>query len=304
MVLSPTRLATGMRALWDKQKRAAFLSDVNKSIRHKFQSPRETIPVFVFGRQRSGTSMLMFALHLHPQTVVYDEHKDSIVFKDHLIRDFRTVQHVVDSSRAPFCCFKPICDSHRIMDFLKAFPQSRNLWVYRHYKANALSALKKFPHATRAVRLTCTGQVGGGWFQEGVSAETEAILKSVYSDKLTSFDLSCLAWWARNQIFLEHQLANHPRVTLVRYETLVVEGEENLAWIFGRLGLPMHQKCGRFIHQSSVRKPEAPTLAPSVEELCEKTLNALDTYYERTLQDSRISPTADHPLNGSRSLQE
>ncbi|MEX2339165.1 MAG: hypothetical protein WD609_11415, partial [Aquisalimonadaceae bacterium] len=274
------RLSMRLRSLLDRQKRGALFSELQKGIRYPFRGLQETTPVFIFGRQRSGTSMLMFAFHMHPDTVVFDEHRNSIVFKDYQVRNFQIVHDAIHAAKTPFACFKPICDSHRIEEFRHEFPKSRLLWAFRHYKAAARSALERFGEATRAVRLVCTGRRGGGWFQDGVSPTTEAVLREIYSTHLTEFDLCCLAWWARNQIIIENSLATDPAVTLVKYEQLAVNGRDELAWVFDRIGLHRHERCGRFINSASVTKSNGPALTPEVRALCEHTMEELDGYYQ------------------------
>src|SRR5690606_34098566 len=128
----------------------------------------------------------------------------------------------LNRAKYPLVCFKPICDSHLIRELPTTFAEGHLVWAYRHYTDVANSSLRKFEHATRAIRLVCTGQPGAGWFGEGLSSEVAEELRSLYeAETLSDFDLACLVWWARNQIMLDSGLAGRPSVTLVKYETLV-----------------------------------------------------------------------------------
>ncbi len=269
-----------IQRLFDRQRRAVFLSDARKCVVQPFKQRRRAAPVFLFGTQRSGTSMIMYAFHMHPDTTVFDEHRDSIAFKDFQIRDFKRIDGLIQTSRTAFCCFKPICDSHRIDDFLTHFPACKAIWAYRDFRPVALSRLKKFGSATKAIRQVCTGSGNGGWFEDGLSPYTLEVLRDIYSQKLSDMDLSCLVWWARNQIFVEKRLSEADQITIVNYETLARSPVSELAWVFSRLGLDQSGRCARFINASSITSPSI-TLTPAVEALCEQTLEHLHAAYHR-----------------------
>ncbi len=274
------------RSLLDAQKRNAFMAKIKKDASYPFRRPVVARPIFIFGRQRSGTSMLMYCFHLHPDTIVFDEHRDSPFFHQYQLRSLDLVSDYLQASPAPFVCIKPICDSHRVMEFIHRFPQGAHLWMYRHYKASARSSLVKFRNPTRAIRLVCEGKSGGGWFQDGISVTIEHVLRSIYSSRLSDLDLACLTWWARNQIFLEQQLSQQPSITLVRYESLAQQPEEELGWLFSRIGLRQRDQCARFIKPTTAHSAAEDKVDAHVEELCEQALNALERAYE-----SRRRPT-------------
>lgn len=252
-----------------------------KSVLQRIRPRCESKPVFVLGKQRSGTSMLMFVFHRHPQVLVFDEHKNNRAFQDFRLRSTESVEQIVDDSHFPVVCFKPISDSHLIADLHSAFPDGHSIWIYRDYRDAANSSLRKFDNATRAIRLVCTGQPGGGWFQEGVSESAAAVLRSIYRPDLSEFDLACLAWWARNQIILESGLTNAQNVTLVKYEALVTAPPRMLAWLCNRTGIEYRERIGKIISARSIGRHEAPPMDARVRELCDAALTALDEAFQR-----------------------
>ena len=285
------------RSIKDPDIRAKYLSMGRKTLLQQLRSDCESRPVFVLGKQRSGTSMLMFCFHRHPEVLVFDEHRNNPAFQDFRLRDSVAVRQLIQRSRLPFVCFKPICDSHRIHQLLDDFPDARCVWIYRDFRDVANSSLRKFDAPTRAIRLVCTNQEGGGWFQEGVSPAVAAVLRQVYTPDLSAFDLSCLVWWARNQIVLEQGVLDDDRVTLLQSETLVTAPETTLRWLFGRLGVPYVTRVATNIQASSVARHHAEPMNPRVQMLCEETLTALDGRFRASLEPEG-SVRADAPASG------
>lgn len=269
------------RVISDPVYRQRNISKLRKRLAQPFRPEYESKAIFVLGKQRSGTTMLMNCFHRHPGTVVFDEDRNNAAFDDFLIRDFEKVNKIIQNARYPAVCFKPICDSHRITEFYHEIPNNHIIWMYRHYNDVANSSLRNFGSPTRAVKLVCTGQPGGGWFQEGVSPGLVEILRDVYHPQLSEFDFSCLIWWARNRIIIDSGFIGDPKVTLVQYETLVSEPQSMFKWLFGQIGLEYDERIIRKVFARSIGRHDAPDLDPRVRELCADTLETLDTAFKR-----------------------
>lgn len=256
-------------AIFDPQKRGRLAAKIRKAFRQTLSSPVETTPVFVLGNQRSGTTMLMFAFHLHPEIAVFDESRESSSFLDFRLRSMEVTEKLITASPFPVACFKPLADSHLTIQLLERFPSARCIWALRDYRDVANSFLRKFPHATRAIRLVCSGQEGGGWFQEGISDETGQILRNLPWQNFSDFDFACLVWWARNQLFFEQNLDKEKRVLLLRYEKLVTAPEKSLQEVTNFIGIPFSTRMTRYIHARSISRYSPPEINQSVQELCD-----------------------------------
>ena len=240
-----------------------------------------SLPAFVFGQQRSGTSMLMYLLEMHDMTELYDEAWESPVFREYRIRSFEAVDVALARSRARLVCVKPICDSHVIRRFLERYPEGRHLWIHRHYLDAANSTIRMFEKSDRALRIVCTGGTGGGWFQEGISEEMLRRLKKVYRPHFSRLECACLVWWARNRLVLEEDLAREENVYLLRYEDLVTRVEEETRQLFRFLGLPFQRSVTAHVHAESIRRHDYPPVDPTVADLCEELTENLDRARER-----------------------
>jgi hypothetical protein len=247
----------------------------------------ERTPVFIVGLQRSGTTMVMDIFHLHPETEVFDEARDSRGFFDFRLRDPQTVRQIIGESRYRFPCFKIIADSHILPSILDGLSHPKVLWMYREPGPNAASRLAKFPNGTAAIRAVCEDRPGGGWFAEGVTPSMRRTLHGLDRSQFTDFDYACLVWWARNQLYFELDLASDPRVRLLRYETLVAQPESTMRALCDWMGMGWSQTSMRFVHARSMKKANLPRLDAQVELLCQDTLARLDA--EHGIQWLKVS---------------
>lgn len=259
-----------------------------KALRRVLRSPVPSRPVFVLGRQRSGTSMLMYLLEMHSQTEIYDEADRSPVFRRFRLAGDEAVERAVEQSRAPVVCLKPICDSHLATRLLERFPGSRAIWIYRGFADAARSAVVMWEAADRALRRVCRGEGDGGWFEEGLTPATLEVLRRIYRDDMTPFDCTCLGWWARNRLVLEQHLAERPEVYLLRYEHLVEDVEPKTRELFAFLGLPFQERVVRHVHSRSVRAADKSKVHPEVRSLCEDLERELDALIPRNREVARV----------------
>ena len=270
-----------LAALRDGQKRDRYFSILWKSVLQSVRPPRDSKAIFVFGKQRSGTSMLMYAFHRHPDMMVYGEHRNNEAFDNYRIRSFAVVNGIIRKSSFPAVCFKPICDSHLISEFAVNVPGAHFIWLYRDFQDVANSSLRKFGHATRAINLICEGKPGGGWLQEGVSPSMQETLSSLYRRGLSDFDLSCLVWWVRNKFIVDTGLLQSPSLSVIKYETLVTKPHEVMAWLFDRLQLPYDARVSKRMSPRSIGRNPYPAMDPEVRHLCQSVLDELDDSFRR-----------------------
>ena len=268
-----------LATLRDGQKRDRYFSILWKSALNRVRPPRDSKQIFVFGKQRSGTSMLMYAFHRHPGMMVYDEHRSNQAFDNFRMRSFDVVHELIRKSSFPAVCFKPICDSHRSAEFAANFPGAHFIWLYRDFRDVANSSLRKFDHPTRAIKLICEGKPGGGWLQEGVSPFMQETLSSLYCKGLSDFDLSCLVWWVRNKTIVDSGLLESASLSVIKYETLVTKPLEVMPWLFDRMQLPF---CGRITKRMSARsigRNPYPAMDIDVHDICQAVLDKLDNTF-------------------------
>ena len=149
--------------------------------------------------------------------------------------------------------------------------------MYRDFHDVANSSERKWGNSTRAITIVCRGESGGGWFQEGVSADVQETLRRVYSPSLSQHDLLCLVWWARNRLYFEQELQLRSDVLLVNYDRLVGDSNQQFAEIMSFLGVRYRQWTVNQVHGNSRGRHTAARLNRQVEELCSSLKEELDT---------------------------
>ena len=236
----------------------------------------DSIPIFILGSQRSGSTMLIDIMHLRSDTQSHSEARNNSAFVNYQLRDLEEVKKLIQGSPARFVCFKPIADSHKVFELRDAFPNSYIIWLYRQYEDVANSRLRKFAAPTRAIKLVCKDLPGGGWFAEGASDSVRQVLRKLPYASLSEFDFACLNWWARNQIFVEKLLWQLNNVILMRYEQLVSDPDKTFTMLSKRIGLPCDPQSYRFINRHSIGRNPAPQLHPEVKSLCDSLMAELE----------------------------
>jgi sulfotransferase family protein len=237
-----------------------------------------SVPLFIFGRQRSGTTMLQHIFEYSKYFKVYGEHH-SKAFEKCFIKDFGTIKGLVHESKAPFTVFKPLCDSHRILEFTNTFPNSKSIWIYRNYEDTVNSQMRKFPNGGEAIEITkdiCQGKTGSGWFYYALSDQVRETMQKIYKPEFTIHDYGCLAWWARNMLVLEKELATNKKVLLVDYDRLVQNPKEEASTIFNFIGVRFDDGCIKFIHSKSVGKNPFPEIDSNIKAMCLRLTNAIE----------------------------
>jgi len=274
-------------SIFDEQKRRRHLLNLRKRILRIGKPIVETTPIFVLGKQRSGTTMLFSYFESRWDTETYNE-SDPRIFTDFQLHPLPELQAFLNRSRAPYTVFKPICDSHRIQELFEFFPNAWVVWAQRDYKDVANSSIRHFaPQWQTGLQIICQGKPGGGWFVQGVSKESAIQLKELYRESLSPFEKSCLVWWARNQIAVENRLDEHPRVYMVQYENLVSKPGEAFEEINLALGLPTNPKAYAHVHSRSIGRNEYPPLAAEIQILCDELQATLQLMAKRSAEKFR-----------------
>lgn len=269
-----------LKSLFNEQYRKKAIYPIKRILR-LFKGKKHSTPVFVFGKQRSGTNMVIDVMRLHPDTEIFSENKNSEAFFKWRIRDFNTLKRLVEDSKEPFICFSPLMDSHLIEDFMTQFPNGKFVWAYRDYRDNANSALRKFPTGTRKIKAVLSNQneAKWSWFQDGISSNTIEKLKNLYSSELSEFDFACLTWWVRNLICIELKDVFLQKIIFIKYEDLATKPHESFQLLCGKLGMRYIEKAICLVHNRSIGKNPYPELNGSVKNLCDNLMQQLDNYY-------------------------
>jgi len=234
---------------------------------------------FVFGCQRSGTKMMMWILDGSPITHIYHENQAS-AFSGFQLRSDRHVRSLLKLNPAPNQIFKPICDSHRADRLMESFPSARGLWIYRHYDDVANSAVRKWgEHQRDVIDAVARGDTSTwGWRTERLPASVVSAIAAVHRPDLSAEEGALLFWYMRNAFFFSLGLDQHPRLRLVKYESLVRDPAGTFPGVFEHLGARFEPAMLDRVRDDSVGQRPSPVASPEIRALCEALLQRMDSW--------------------------
>lgn len=246
------------------------------------------VPVFLVGAQRSGTNMVVRGLERSPEFEVHNEN-DPAAFVRFRLRPLPEVRRIVEESRHAFVLFKPLCDSHRVVELLDDLgtpSPGKAIWVYRDFRGRARSSVAKFGDANlRALRQIAAGQGAGMWQAGGLGEERLALLRRFDLDAMSPTSAAALFWYLRNSLYFDLGLDGRDDVTLLSYDAVTADPEPWIRRLAAFLGCPY--RPGLVAHIERRRAPlREIEIEPAVRELCEELLERLDGRLRRPVPGS------------------
>ena len=167
----------------------------------------------------------------------------------------------------------------KLLDY---FPFSKAVFMYRRrYTDVACSDMAKF--GTRNGVDNLRPIVAGdphNWRSDGASRAVQELARRFWSEEMNANDAAALFWYARNQLFFDLDLANHPAVMLCQYEYLTQHPSAFMRRIYDFVGAdPPH-----VLETAKVRPPgkeKALELPPEMRLHCEQLQARLDAHFQR-----------------------
>lgn len=253
-------------------------------------APPKTLPVFILGCQRSGTTMLSRVFERSPDAWVYGEASHSPAFRTMRMRDRAQIARLIRRHNAHAVIFKPLTDTQWGDRLLDEHPGSRAVWAFRDYRDVAASAVDKWGAHQREVieKLAERDDAGLGWRSERVSEELRDELATLIGDGIDDYSGAVLFWYLRNRYLFDLDLASRAGVLVVAYEDLVGDPLPAFSRLFDYLELPFDASFVHDVSARSVGRAEGRALPPTIERTC-------DAMLERLRRAGRVSPTAAHP---------
>lgn len=237
--------------------------------------------VMIQGCQRSGTSMTYWIFERDFRIKIYREASE-LSAQDAIERirlnPLPHVKAMLEKDRVPIVVMKPLVESQRANELLTFFPQSKIIWLYRHFQDVASSNLKAFGRGQGIEDLRpIVLQEPHNWRSENVSEETRETIRRFFSEEMNPYDAAALFWYARNRLFFEQGLDHNPRVMMCRYEELVRRPSDVMQRLYAFLGISYPgDKIVKDVHPQSIGKGRRSRLSAEVEALCEGLLEQLD----------------------------
>lgn len=212
-------------------------------------------PVFLVGAQRSGTNMVVRGFETSGEFEVRNEN-DKASFEWYRLRPDPVIKSLVEHSHHRYVLFKPLCDSHRIVELLDGLGTTmpgRAIWAYRDVDGRVRSALAKFGDVNRTVLSEiATGQGLDRWQAQGIAADTMERIRSCDWSTMSAESAAALFWYVRNRIFFDLGLDRRDDVALVSYDALVADPRSSLEPVVAMLGTRWDDRFVAHVDQRSV----------------------------------------------------
>lgn len=244
-----------------------------------------TMPVFIFGAQRSGTTMLGECFGRSPEIMNLGE-SDPRAFESYSLLDIKTVEKVIEDNPYNFLIFKPLKDGHRANELLEHWPEAKSLWAYRDYADRVNSAVERFGRHPLDVFSNYVSNGSIAWQLESLSAEDSQLLKTMNIERLSVNDGAALMWYIRNRLFYNLGLDQNSRVRLFQYEAFVSNPSIEMKSISEYVGCHFTGKMVENVHSKSLGKRKRPEIASDIENLCEGLREQLDESYRKQCAES------------------
>jgi hypothetical protein len=256
---------------------------LRKQIWQRWHNPNgDSTPVFLIGKGRSGTSMVVHHLAKSWQVKLYNEdHRDA--FHNWQLRDICEIEEIVRQSHARFILFKPIKDTYRTPNFLSRFPRAKVLFAFRHFNDVINSARRKFFDDDDLVipmskDVTDRRPLIVRWIDQDFAQlrespppeETKQLIKSRWNPSLNLESNIALHWIFVNRLYFDLKLDGCNRVKLINYESLVSNPHEEFRSICQFIGMEFQPRITEGIFSSSVRRHPAPEIDPVIRSDCEE----------------------------------
>lgn len=246
------------RRLWRCKK--AFINSTRRPYKN-------TLPVFIMGCGRSGTTMMINIFHRDQRAEALDENSPKIA-KDYMLLLDR-IPAAIKASKAPVLVMKPILNSFDTSHLLTTYTTSRVIWMIRDYKDMVASSIKKFDKVVSDyLKNFILFGTGDNWLSRGLPQNTREMLSAMDSSGFTLNDWMALVWWSVNRTIILNRLHESDRFLPLRYETLVRQPAPILKMAYSFIGLHYHDKAAKYVHRVSVGKGATVQLHPDVEKRC------------------------------------
>jgi hypothetical protein len=231
-------------------------------------------PVYVVGLQRSGTNMIMRGVDQAPEVDVCNEN-DRRAFTRFRLRSDHELVSVVRASRHRLVLVKPLCESHRVDEFLDlpGLPGGRAVWVYREPEGRARSEVSKFGESNlTALRQIAAGHGADIWQGQRLPESSVALVRSFDLATMTPETAAVLFWITRNRLYFDLGLDSRPDVTLVSYDRFVADPHAQMRRLCGFIDLSYRPAlCAHVVSRTSHGSAVLP-IDPEVRRLAEELL--------------------------------
>ncbi len=244
--------------------------------------------LFIVGCQRSGTTLLYDLLDRRLDTKGYRE-TSALTSKDPARRlrliDLERVRAIIDRDYAPLIVVKPLAETQNIRELLQAFPGSRAIFLYRHYRGVVASDLRIFGlhNGIKNLKPIVEGEPEN-WRSERASRHVRETVSRYFHADMNPYDAGALFWFSRNALYFDLGLEGLQSLRLLRYERMVEQPALAVSRACEFAGLEGGRRFEtERVRRDSARKGRDIGISSEIREICNALLARLDACSDRQL---------------------
>lgn len=278
----PIRVSPRLRSLNGQNIRKGLWSVYKSGYQWVRRGDRDSQSImFIFGCQRSGTTLMTQMVRWDLNACVYGEYS-ALSSRENGRRGLRLkplpeVAEEIHRNKASFVLAKPLAETQNAREILDAFPRSKALWMYRHYQDVAVSKLKKSGLRNGIRDLEFMLKRSDNWRAENISEDTLDVVRSHYASDMNPYDAAAIYWYVRNSFLFQQNLDHDERIMMCRYEDLVTNPETMMREVYRFVELPFPgPHIVASVYASSIGRGGSIELSDSVVKLCDNMLARLD----------------------------
>jgi hypothetical protein len=178
------------------------------------------------------------------------------------------IARLLAGQRSQVVLLKPLHDSQRAAALLNAFPSSKGIWIFRHYREVILSHLNYYkgryealPYLHDLLELNPRS-----WKAEGLGEEMRTFIQENKALATTPTAAFALFWLARNSLLFDQ---DHPDLMAVNYNSLVEQPAKSLEILGKHIQLDLNDAYSRFPQRFDREKSLPDTIPAPILEFCE-----------------------------------